>query len=75
MTLIIESYSDGDRDDLDEIVHGSEGDAWEDFVDQATTLGRVLSMHPPSIDDGDMITRRHLSVVRCALAQPKENNK
>ena len=30
-------------------------------------------MHPPSIDDVDGITCR-LSVVRCALAQPKESD-
>jgi len=46
--LIIESHSDDDRDDLDEIIHDPEGDAWEgDFdVDQAATLGCVLSRHP-----------------------------
>ena len=33
----------------------------------------VLSMHPPSINDVDRVTHR-LSVVRCALTQPKKNN-
>ena len=38
-----------------------------------TTLGCLSSKHPPSIDDVDGITRR-LSVMRCALAQPKESD-
>jgi len=32
-TLIIETQSDSDQDDLDEIVHNPEGDAWEDDFD------------------------------------------
>ena len=74
-TLIIETRSDSDQDGLDEIVHDPEGYAWEDDfdVDQAATLGCVLSMHPPSVEDVDKITR-HLNVVRCALAQPKESD-
>jgi len=72
--LIIETQSDSDQDDLDEIVHDLEGDVWEDFdVDQAATLGCVLSMHSPSVDDVDKITC-HLNVVRCALAKSKEND-
>ena len=43
------------------------------IVDQATTLGCLLSIHSSSIDDVDRITNR-LSVVRCALAQPKESD-
>ena len=71
--MIIESHSDDDRDDLDEIVHDPEGDAWEDDfdVDQAAILGYVLSMHPSSINDADRITR-HLSVVRCAPGSTQE---
>ena len=71
--LIIESHPDGDQDDLDEILHDPEGDAWEDDfnVDQAATLGCALSMHPSSIDDVDKITR-HLSVVRCACLNPRK---
>ena len=67
--MIIETQSDNDHDDLEEIVYDPKGDIWKDklVVDQATTLGCLLSMHRPSIDDVDMITRR-LSVVRCALA-------
>ena len=74
-TLIIEIQSDSDLDDLEEIVHDPEGDAWEDNfdVDQTATLGPVLSMHPPSIDDADRVTRR-LSVVRCTLVQLKKND-
>jgi len=73
--LIIETHSDGDQDNLEEIVHDPERDTWEDDfdVDQAGTLGCVLSMHPDSIDDADGVTRR-LSVVRCALTQPKGND-
>jgi len=53
-TLIIETQSDSDQDDLEEEVHDPEGDTWEDFdVDQAATLGCLLSMHPSSIDDID----------------------
>ena len=57
-TLIIETQSNSDQDCLEEIVHFSEGDVWEDefVVDQATTLGYFLIMHPPSIDDVDGIT-------------------
>ena len=74
-TLIVEAQSNGDQDDLDEIVHNPEGDAWEDDFDieQAITFGCILDMTPPSTVNVDMITR-HLSVVRCALAQPKEND-
>ena len=66
---------DSDHDDLEEIVYDPEGDVWDDepVVDQATTLKCFLSMHPPSIDDVDGITRR-LSVVKCTLAQPKESD-
>ena len=73
--LIIETQSDSDQDDLNEIVHDPERDVWEDNfdVDQAATLGCVLSMHSPSVDDVDKITR-HLNVVRCTLAKPKEND-
>jgi len=46
----------------------------EDFdVDQAATLGCILSMHPLSIDDVNKITC-YLSVVRCAMTQLKEND-
>ena len=40
-TLIIETQSDSDQDDLEEIVHDPEGDIWKDklVVDQTTTLG------------------------------------
>jgi len=73
--LIIETQSDSDQDDLDEIVHDPEGDVWEDDfdIDQATTLGCILSMHSPLVDDADEIAR-HLNVARCALAKPKEND-
>ena len=73
--LIIETQSDGDQDDLDKIVHDPKGDTWEDDfdIDQVTTLGCVLSMTLPSTDDVDRITH-HLNVVRCTLAQPKEND-
>jgi len=72
--LIIEIQSDSDQDDLEKIVHDPDGDVWEDeLVDPTTTLGCLSSTHPPLIDDVDGITRR-LSVVRCALAQPKEND-
>jgi len=65
---------DSDQDNLDEIVHDRE-DVWEDDfdVDLAATLGCVLSMHSPSVDDVDKITS-HLNVVRGALAKPKEND-
>ena len=43
------------------------------FVNQAATLGYVLSMHPPSIDNIDGVTHC-LNVVRRALAQLKEND-
>jgi len=71
--LIIETQSDSDQDDLDEIIHDPEGDVWEDDfdVDQAATMGCAWSMHSPSVDDVDKITP-HLNVVRCALAKPKE---
>jgi len=71
--LTIETQSDSDQDDLDEIFHDPEGDVWEeDFdVDQAATLGCVLSMHSPSVNDVDKIIR-HLNVVRCALANLKK---
>ena len=73
-TLIIETQSNNYQDDLDEIVHNPKRDAWEDFdVDRTASLGCVLSMRPPSIDDVDKIIR-HLNVVRCALAQPKESD-
>jgi len=74
-TLIIETHSDSDQDDLDEIVHDPARDAWEDDldVDQVTSLDCVLSMHSPSVDYVDKITC-HLNVVRCALAKPKEND-
>ena len=36
-------------------------------------MGCVLSMHSPSVDDVDKITR-HLNVVRYPLAKPKEND-
>ena len=57
------------------IIHDAEGDTWKDEfdVDQAVTLGCLLSMHSLPIDDVDGVTRR-LSVVRCVLAQPKKNN-
>jgi len=73
--LIIETQLDSNQDDLEEIVHDPKGDAWEDNFDvnQTATLGCVLCMHPPSIDDADRVTRR-LSVVRCALTQPKKND-
>jgi len=73
--LIIETQSDSDQDDLEEIVHDPEGDGWEhNFdVDLTATLGCVLSMHPPLIDNADRVTGR-LSVVRCTLAQLKEND-
>ena len=32
-----------------------------------------MSMHSPSVDDVDKITR-HLNAVRCALTEPKEND-
>ena len=56
--MIIETQSDIDQNDLEEIVYDPEGDTWEDNfdVDQTATLGRVLSMHPPSIDDADRVT-------------------
>jgi len=74
-TLIIETQSDSDQDDLEEIIHNHEGDTWEnDFdVDQAATLGCLLRMHPSLIDNVDGVTCR-LSVVRCALTQPKESD-
>ena len=67
--LIIETQSNNDQDDLEEIVHDPEGDVWKDelIVDQVITLGCLSRMYPPSIDDVNGITRR-LSVVRCALA-------
>ena len=73
--LIIETQSDSDHDGLDEIVHDPEGDAWEDDLNvvQAAILSCVLSMHSLLVDDVDKITH-HLSVVRCALTQPKEND-
>ena len=73
--MIIETQSDSDQDDLDEIVHHPEGDVWEDDFDvhQAATLGYVLSMHSLSVDDIDKIIR-HLNVVRYALAKLKEND-
>jgi len=66
--LIIETQLDSDHDDLEEIVYDPEGDTWEDNfdVDQAATLGCLLSMHPSPIDDVEGVTCR-LSVVRCAL--------
>jgi len=44
------------------IVHDFEGDAWDDelVVDQATTLGCFLSMHPPSIG---VLTGLHAGLV------------
>ena len=74
-TLIIETQSDTDQENLEEIVHDSEGDVWRDelIVDQAITLGCLSSLHLPSIDDADGITRR-LRVVRCALTQLKESD-
>ena len=73
--LIIETQSEGDRDDLEEIIHDPEGDTWEgDFdVDQTAFLGCLMSMHPHSIVDVDRITYS-LSVMRCTLARPKEND-
>ena len=73
--MIIETQPYSDQDDLEEIVHEPERDVWEDelVVDQAITLGCLLSMQLHSIDDFDRITRR-LSIVRCALAQPKESD-
>jgi len=61
---IIETHSDDDQDDLEEIVHDPKGDTWEDGfdVDLAVTLGCVLSMHSHLIDDVGGVTR-HLSVV------------
>jgi len=55
--LIIKTQSDSDQDDLDAIVHDPEGDVWEDDfdVDQAATLGCVLSMHSASVDDVDKL--------------------
>ena len=66
-TLIIETQSDSDQNDLEEIVHDPEGDTLEDEfdVDHATTLGYLLSIHPPLIDNIDRATRC-ISVVRCA---------
>ena len=61
---LIFAQSDIDQDELEEIVHYLEGDAWVDklVVDQATTLGCLLSVHPSSIDNVNGITHR-LSVV------------
>ena len=74
-TLIIETQSDSDQDDLEEIVHDPEGDIWKDklVVDQTTTLGCLSSMHQPSIDYAGEYTCR-FSVGRCALAQPKKSD-
>ena len=73
--MIIETQSDNDYDDLEESGHDPEGDVWEDelVVDQATTLGHLLSIRSPSIDDINGITHR-LSAMRYALAQPKESD-
>jgi len=53
--LIIETQSDSDHDDLEEVVHYPKGDTWKDDfdVDQAVTFRYLLRMHPPSIDDVD----------------------
>jgi len=71
--LIIETQSNNDQDDLEEVVHDPEGDTWEDDfdVDQAVTLGFLLNMHPPSIDDVNRITSC-LSVLKCTLNQHNE---
>ena len=71
--MIIETQSNNDLDDLEEVVHDPEGDTWEDDfdVDQAVTLRFLLNMHPPSIDDVNGITRR-LSVLKCILNQHNE---
>ena len=70
--MIIETQSDSDQDDLEEIVQDPEGDVWEDklIVDQATTLGCLSSMHSLLIDGISEITQM-LSVARCALTQLK----
>ena len=62
--LIIETQSDGDQVDLDEIIYDPEGDACEDDfdVDQAATLGCVLSMHSSPINEVDRITH-HLKMM------------
>jgi len=72
---IIETQSDGDQDDLEEIIHDPEEDTWEDDfdVDHVAILGCLLSMYPPSIDDTDRVNPP-LSVIRCALTQPKDDD-
>ena len=57
------------------MIHDPEGDVWKDDVDidQAATLGCVLSMYSPLVDDVDEIAC-HLNVMRCALSKPKEND-
>ena len=64
--LIIETQSNGDQDDLDEIFHDPEGDVWQDDfgIDQPTTLGCFLNMTPPSTDDVDRITPFECSKMR-----------
>ena len=59
---------------LEEIVHDPEGDVWEDelVIDQITTLGCFLSMHPPSIDDVDRMTR-WLTIVRFSLSPRRDD--
>ena len=57
------------------MIHDPEGDVWKDDfdIDQAATLGCVLSMYSPLVDDVDEIAC-HLNVMRCALANPKESD-
>jgi len=57
------------------MIHDPEGDVWKDDfdIDQAATLGCVLSMHSLLVDNVDEITY-HLNVMRCALSKPKEND-
>jgi len=69
--LIIETQSVNDHDDLKEIVHDPEGDVRDDklVADQATILGYLASMRPPSIDV-DGITCR----LRACLFRVKGRN-
>ena len=74
-TLIIETQSGGDHDDLEKIIPDIKRDVWEDklVVDQVASLGCLLSIHSPSIDEVNGIIRR-LSVVRRTLAKLKESD-
>jgi len=73
--LIIETQLGGDHDDLEKIIPDIERDVWEDklVVDQVASLGCLLSIHSPSIDEVNGIIRR-LSVVRRTLAKLKESD-